>query len=771
MNSNQVDFQKLMQKGHSAAWDQKWEQAAGYYSQALEMMPDNPDALTSLGLALFELQDFEKSFNCYQRAARLIPDDPLPLSKLALILAHQGKTEDAVKTWMSTAELYLKIRDVSKAIEAWMRVLALNPEHLMARTRLAMVYERLGRKAEAVNEYLVTASLAQRGGNAARALQIAEYCLQLMPDNGEAQQAIAMLRSRQMLPSPMVPRLEAPAPKSEVARLKAPDRSARKELDPVNEARQKAISVLAGLLFEQTEDEVVNGQVKRRGIGALTRGTGGLTLSQAERARVQLHIGQVIDALSTSQEEVAMMELERTIDTGFSNPAAYYILGLLLAQREDGRAHKYLQKAINHPDFALGGCLLLGRACERTGDYADAASYYLQALRLADIESVAAEQADELGQLYEPLIESFAHSDDVEQQKSLCASISAQLMRPDWRNFLKTARKQLPAQTGGGTPLPIAEMLLETGSGQVVEALSHVRELAAQKKFYAAMEEAYQALEVAPTYLPLHIEMGELLLQDGRLQEAVNKFSLVSDLYIQRGEAAHAIRILQRVSQAVPMDLSIRSRLIELLIAQGRVDEAIQQYMNLADLYYQLAELEMARKTYTAALKLSQQASTDKSWNVRILYKIADIDLQRLDIRQAVRVFEQIRTIEPEDDIARAQLVELNYRLGQDEIARTEMQNFVTLLEGLGKRKEAITFIKDLLKERGDKLEIRRSLAELYVRSGMPAMAVEQFDQIADALLAQEKRSDAITMLQNIVALNPPNVEEYKAAIEKIKNG
>jgi cytochrome c-type biogenesis protein CcmH/NrfG len=58
MTINQDAFQKAMNLGHSAAWDQMWDQAARYYRQALDLMPDNPKALTSLGLALFEMQFF-----------------------------------------------------------------------------------------------------------------------------------------------------------------------------------------------------------------------------------------------------------------------------------------------------------------------------------------------------------------------------------------------------------------------------------------------------------------------------------------------------------------------------------------------------------------------------------------------------------------------------------------------------------------------------------------------------------------------------------------
>lgn len=83
--------------------------------------------------------------------------------------------------------------------------------------------------------------------------------------------------------------------------------------------------------------------------------------------------------------------------------------------------------------------------------------------------------------------------------------------------------------------MPLAEMMLETRSGHVVELLAQIRSLAKQNKLFSAMEEAYHALQYAPTYLPLHIQIAELQLQSGYAQAAIDKFMLVADLYTLRG--------------------------------------------------------------------------------------------------------------------------------------------------------------------------------------------------------------------------------------------
>ncbi len=56
MTNDTANFQSLMEKGHSAIWDQNWSEAVEAYSQALSDNPDDVLGLASLGLAYFQLK-------------------------------------------------------------------------------------------------------------------------------------------------------------------------------------------------------------------------------------------------------------------------------------------------------------------------------------------------------------------------------------------------------------------------------------------------------------------------------------------------------------------------------------------------------------------------------------------------------------------------------------------------------------------------------------------------------------------------------------------
>lgn len=763
-----------MNKGHSAAWDQEWEQAARYYRAALEEFPDHPAALSNLGLALFELQDFEEALQVYKRVALINPDDPIPAEKMARIYERQGRLNDAIRAGMQAAELHLKARDVEKSIEGWQRVLSLNPEIFTAHSRLALIYERLGKKSEAVSELIACASLMQHAGDLQKAQQIVLYALKLIPGSAEATQALQMLKIGQPMPKPLRPRGgTGPMRMAEVKLLEAPQETDRQlSLDPISETRQRALIQLAELLFDTPEDfSGTDAPSPRRGINALMRGTGELVLDPSTRTRVLLHIGQAIESQTMGQEKQAAEELERAYDLGFSHPALYFDLGLLLADKEDQKALPILLKAVKHPEFSLASYLLIAKIYYRAGNYKEAATAYLQALRLADTETVALEQREELRQIYEPIIEAQAQRNDPQLFKTLCDTIADQLLRGDWRQFLAKAREQLPPPPPNSPPPPLASLLLESRSSEVIEAIGRIRDYMRQGKYRTAMEEAHYAIDFAPTYLPLHVQIAELLVAIGQIQEAITKYLLVMDLYNLRGEASQAIQIMERVIQLSPADFNFRKKLIRMLVEQGRVDDALKQYMAMADFYYQMADLEAARQIYMEALKLSQQSRRSRQWAYELLGYLAEIDMQRLEPRQALRFYEQMRSLQPNDPNPRIRIVVLNFQLGQDKTAYLEMDNFIGVLEGLRQDDAAIQFVKSILLELPERYELRHKLADLYKRTHRLAEAIAELDTLAEHYAEVGDYASSIRTVQEIIALNPPNRREYEVVLDKLRKG
>jgi tetratricopeptide (TPR) repeat protein len=772
MTRRQEVFQQAMNQGHSAAWDQLWDRAAAFYRQALQEYPDHPQALNSLGLALIELQEYDEALICYQKAARAAPEDPIPLEKVALLSERMGNLDQASQASLRAAELYLKNREVSKAIENWERVTRLNPENLLAHSRLALVYERIGEKHKSVTEYLAAASLLQSEGQSDKAIQAVNQALKILPNNEEALQALNYLKDFRQLPKPSRPRGgTAPLRMSQVRQLQDPQTVIQPELDPVSMARQKALTVLAGMLFDSAEEEV-EASGARRGLQDIVTGIAGLNQKPVERNRMILHLSQVVDLQTQGDFSQAVEELKRAIDIGLDNMAAVYDLGYLYMQT--GRpesAIRQLQNSVKHPDYALGSRLILGDLLRKRGQIKEASIEYLEALKLADVQIVASEYGNDLRQLYDLLIESHRQQTNVDTLERICDNIHEMLMRSDWRAQLRRAREQLPGQDGEGPPIPLAEILIEAHSSEVIAAISAMNDMISRAQARSAMEEAFYALQEAPTYLPLHAIMGDILAQQGNQAGALEKFSVISRAYATRGDVQQAINYARRIVELAPTDLNARGKLIEQLLAFGRAESAIEEYMQLAEVYYSLADLNMARKTYTEALRTAQQTNVDRPLRVKILHRMADIDVQSLDWRQALRVLEQIRTLHPEDFEARRQIIELNIRLGQESQALAEVDNCCAHLSSTNQPDKLIAFMEGLVAEYPQNIPMRRRLVDVCRDLGRKTEAIGQLDTIGDMLLDAGDRGAAIQTVEMIISMDPPNKAEYLHLLEQIKKG
>jgi len=148
---------------------------------------------------------------------------------------------------------------------------------------------------------------------------------------------------------------------------------------------------------------------------------------------------------------------------------------------------------------------------------------------------------------------------------------------------------------------------------------------------------------------------------------------------------------------------------------------------------------------------------------------MADIDMQRLDWRQAIRVFEQIRTLRPDDETARKNLIDLNLRLGQPQQATAELDSYIAYLDETGKREEGILFCETLIEDHGGQIFIRRVLADLYHKSGRTAEAIAQLDAIGDTLMASGDTQAVIEVVNKILIMNPPNAEQYRELLRQLQ--
>jgi tetratricopeptide (TPR) repeat protein len=765
-------YEQAMTRGHSAAWDQQWDKAIACYRAALTEFPDDPKALTSLGLAMVQSDKVDEALAIYQRAAQLTPGDPVAPEKVGEIFERTGRLNEAAQTYMAVAEIHLTRRDVEKAIENWDRVARLTPDNLNAHSRLALAYERSNRTHPSVLQYLEVARIFQRGGEGEKALQAANRAQQLEPQSPEARDALDKLRRGVALPIPK--RIASDqrgghdfvsADQLEALSEVESSSGAAKVASPLAAAMDTALGELAELVFEDDADTS-----KLAGsMGALARGTGMLRDPAQRRAQAIMYLGQAVSAQTSGDAAAAVNNLENASKEGVEHPAISFMLGALyLGLKKNDDAIKRLKIVMGHQELGVGACCGLGEAYARAGKTKEAFGSYFEALKRIDQQLVLPQKRSQLTEAYETLADGILRQPEEELGK-LVKNLVQLISGEGWEERLQQARKNLDANAPDGTVSPLADLLATQGADKVLESMRRIETFMRRAQWATAMEEAFWALEFAPTHLPVHVRMAEILMAERKTDAAATKYSTVAEAYRVRGEPGRAAGIMAEVLRLSPLNLEVRKKLIDMLLEQGNVPEALGHFMELADTYYQLTDVDAAHAAYHSALQLAQRSGGDKSWSVKILHKIADIDMQRLAWRDALKDYEQIKTMAPTDDKARAMLVDLHYRLGNAKQALAEVDLYIRQLTTIGQGAKALGLLDELVQNYPDDAGLLGRLAKLYADVGRKAEAVAQYDRLGEIQLQSGDNTAAAQTIQAIINLGPEDPSGYQQLLAQLQ--
>jgi len=282
-----------------------------------------------------------------------------------------------------------------------------------------------------------------------------------------------------------------------------------------------------------------------------------------------------------------------------------------------------------------------------------------------------------------------------------------------------------------------------------------------RKKTYAALEELSYAIGKAPYYLPLHTILAQLHIESGNLEGAIEKMRLIAQVYEMRGQIPQALATYQQILELSPLDFTIYTRIIEIFIQRGQIDDALGYYLELADAYYQLAQPERAQETYAEALRLAPRGTADKRWNIRILHRMADLALQRLDWKNAIKYYQDITRLAPDDERAHLGLMRLYPRIGRPQLAISALDQLLKHYLTTQRGEKAAVILEDLVHEQPESIPLRFRAAQLYLNMGDRQKALEHLDVLGDLQLEAGQQEEAVKTLEAIIALKPANLSAY----------
>lgn len=745
MSENHEAYQQHMSAGHNAAWDQNWPAAIKAYTAAIQEMKEDPEAHIHLGLALLKSGRLEDALRVYKKAHQLAPDDPIPLEKSADVLERMGRLKEAAEQYINVADVYLKQRDLGKAIGTWERATQLTPGLVAIHAKLAQAYERIGDKKRAVREYLKLAFNFQRVKEVDKARKALERALPLEPKNSHLLNARSALdRNAPIVLPPEDDVAAKPKKEADIFDLFSEEDDERRRvgeadpLGPIGEAMTAALTSLAAFVFES---------------GSLDAAGGDAMLGMEMQRQEQYD--QAIEAYKRAEPRLRHGALKLNLGA------------LLLLADQPQEAVKHLGEAIMDPQLAAGAFHGLGQAYFKMGDHKKASRYLIQSLQAVDTSLATSErEIADLQVIYEKLNMALDGIEDASLEQVNQRFINL-LSGKEWKQRIAQTRVHLEESIRMEGDDAIRDIIFDSGDA-ITESVSLIDRYIRRGLFTLAMDEAHRAVEHSPYYLPVHVRMAEIMMKEGRVRQAIQKYNTVAKSYLVKGENERAASILGEVLVMAPLDVSVRKNLIELLEQEERWMESLDQYIDLANTYQQLGDFDNARETYSVSERIAARVKAPPAKLVEIKHHIVELEQLRLNTRRVVKVLEEIVEISPDDERAHRMLVDIFYSQGE----QIEAIKRLDALMALYARKKQINvmtqMLEELVKQYPADNGLRSRLAAMYSRMGRKREAIEQLDALGELQLEAGLHKDAANTIRQIIALEPEHVEDYKKLLSQL---
>jgi tetratricopeptide (TPR) repeat protein len=243
---------------------------------------------------------------------------------------------------------------------------------------------------------------------------------------------------------------------------------------------------------------------------------------------------------------------------------------------------------------------------------------------------------------------------------------------------------------------------------------------------------------------------------------------------IRQGKLPDAITEYVRLIEDQPNDWNLQNSLGDLYSRAGQFDKAIAQYGQIADHLNDEGAGAKAAAVYKKILKLRPDHEHTLVQVSEILGnqgRYADarshlnalIELRKTkgDTRGALQAKVRLGSLDPEDYESRLSAASARIEMGDKAGALSDLKQIAGELADKGREAEAIEVLREAAKLNPEDDEIREKLFDVYyaardfARARECATSVEQFRMVAAALEAEGKTDEALDTLRHASAANP----------------
>jgi hypothetical protein len=110
----------------------------------------------------------------------------------------------------------------------------------------------------------------------------------------------------------------------------------------------------------------------------------------------------------------------------------------------------------------------------------------------------------------------------------------------------------------------------------------------------------------------------------------------------------------------------------------------------------------------------------------------------------------------------------LLYRLGQPRRAAAELDGLLEAYRDQGRPDRVFAVLDDVVDRWPDVVPLRARLAQAHLNAGHKKEALKHLDHLGALQLEAGRVAQARATIEAIVALQPPNVDEYRTLLEQL---
>lgn len=757
MAGDQRRFQIAMMHADRFSQEGKWADATKAYRFAMAEFPNSEAAIIGFGKAALAMNQLKPARKAFEQVLRVNPTHLESLAFIADIHEREGQLDAAAETYLKIGNIQASLDDVESAIDSWTRATRLASGQVNAHLRIADALAQQGKVRPAAREYLTLAAMYQRRGDKEQARKHLKAAQHLLPDDEGIAAAFAMLNSGDTIQPHIIrdtPSESQPAAagsfeesddffdEEDLFALDDFDETERPSGGLLERTQQNALEEMANLIFEDGENP------------------GALVLTQA------------LDWQRSENFDEAIHHFQQAIQRGAAYPAVFYNLGLLYRRQGQLKAAaEMLSRAAEHPKYRTGGLLALGLVQQAAGQFELAAQALIEALRTIDLQTVSGQRSYALAQAYDRLAANYSNGGvETDKLSKFTTALQRFFANPDWEQRVYEARQRMNKVAEEGSVMSLAEFLETPETEIVITTLALTGEYIKSDMLMTASEECLRAIQKVPHYLPLHSRLADIMLKQNRLEHAIDKYLYIATVYRMRHQPDQAVNVYQKVLKLAPMDVNVRSRLIEMYQSLGQPVPALEQYITLADSYYQLAQVDRSLEKYEEALNLAAVTPEAEKLKNDILLRMADIYNQRFDWAKAAASLESLRKSDPGNPRVLRQLVDLYFKLNKSNQATAVLDQLIRIYQ----RQNPVAVLElltELTSYYPKDMNLRQRLAVAYAQNNKIKEAIAEYDALGEMQLENGMRDQAVQTIQAIINLGPNDVEGYRRLLSQISGG